>query len=116
MGRGWGCGVWNLNVRLWGPREEPGKEGEGQRKQDLAEAPTSPIKKQPPRQPLTPHENLCQDQGGGKGIQTVGPLLQRQGRRAGVEGMALRIWVMLGQVSIPQWGEVWDLGAEWVEP
>lgn len=59
-GRGEG-GSESTNVRLRGPQGRAGEGREGcQRKQDLAEAPTSPIRKQPPRQPLTPHGNLCQ--------------------------------------------------------
>lgn len=46
------------------PGKSQGRKGGGQRKQDLAEAPTSPIRKQPLSQPLTPRENLWQAQEG----------------------------------------------------
>lgn len=58
-GGGGGCGIYEREA-VGAPGKSRGRKGEGQRKQDLAEAPTSPIRKQPPRQPLTPHENLCQ--------------------------------------------------------
>lgn len=46
------------------PGKSQGRKGGGQRKQDLAVAPSSPTRKQRLRQPLTPHENLCQDKEG----------------------------------------------------
>lgn len=49
------------------PGKSQGRKGGGQRKQDLAEAPSSPTRKQPPSQPLTPHESLTEAKEG-KGI------------------------------------------------
>lgn len=60
---GAGCGIYEREA-VGAPGKSRGRKGGGQRKQDLAEAPTSPIRKQPPRQPLTPHENLCQTKEG----------------------------------------------------
>lgn len=42
------------------PGKSQGRKGGGQRKRDLATAPSSLTRKQPLRQALTPHENLCQ--------------------------------------------------------
>lgn len=69
---------------------------EGQRKQDLAEAPPPPIRKQPPANLLIPTEPLP-DQGGGRAFQRpVGPASQRQGGGAGLCCYP-EFWVMLGQ-------------------
>ena len=55
------------------PGKSQGRKGGGQRKQDLAEAPTSPIRKQPLSQPLTPRENLWQaEEGEGQSRQRDG--------------------------------------------
>lgn len=61
------------------PGKSRGRKGEDQRKRDLATAPSSPSRKQPLSQPLTPHRNLCQAQEG-EGIpdSKTTPLVQRQ--------------------------------------
>lgn len=85
------------------PGKSQGRKGGGQRKQDLAEAPTSPIRKQPLSQPLTPRENLWQAREG-EGIPDSGMAPAKARGRGGSEVMALRIWGVLCQVLIPQWG------------